>query len=179
MEKELKVEPAKEVKDDAEKEKEAQAEDMKKAIAEDEASKKKLEKPVGKFSEIRRYRGIGALVLKTARGEVKVFSGDVYALVEEEKAKPGSIVVFTEGQFLSLSGLQVADLPDSVEYRALRIGEERRAKAAPKKEAAPKEKEEPKSLQEAQTEANDASKGGDKLAQEKLAAEITQGGFKK
>lgn len=124
-------------------EKEAQLEDVKKAEEEGKASDEAMKALTGPWSNVRRHRGVGPLVLETRRGAIKVFSGDIVArhtpkapegeekpedkMAREAKAED---LVFTEEQFVELSGIEAKLLPEDPFYRAIAIGEARRKAAA-------------------------------------------------
>jgi hypothetical protein len=116
---------------------EAQAEDIKKAIEEDKASKEKMKGAQGPFTNIRRHLGVGPLIVKTIRGEIKAFARDLIvtfteSVTPEQRELKEEEMVFSEAQFLALvPGVAPKDLPNSLEERALRIGEERRKAVKP------------------------------------------------
>ena len=125
---------------------EAQAEDMEKARVE---AREAGQDPEGDFiiTEglpapfffVRRYRGIGPLAYETKRGLIKVNSGEIIAgFYYHEHDADGNdleeqleeVIVMSEAAFLALQDDFTSDnLPESLAFRAVEIGNARRGSA--------------------------------------------------
>lgn len=130
--------------EDLKKEQEAQAQDRRQAQLEID----KAPKPPAPWLEVRKHIGVGPLAYETKRGLVKAFSGDIIGTFEFEtgELKPdGTPVLGPDGQPVKERGYIVLDeqafttlfgksVPISLplDYLAVKIGEERRKKSAPK-----------------------------------------------
>lgn len=126
----------------AEAEKAAQEQDLLDAQAEEDASNVKMAALEGVFvpSGITRHRGVGPLKIESPRGLISAFSGDLICKLHWPKnpeALPEEWDVVEERIVVSetiLAGLlftcTIPEFPDLLEFRAARIGEERRKAAA-------------------------------------------------
>lgn len=122
---------------------EAQKQDMEAAKAEEVESNTAMAALEGAFvpNGIFRHRGVGPLIYETRRGLLKVFSGDlVVHLVgvtnptapQEEWILDDEYIAVSEATLTGLLFTVAPNLfPDTLEYRAIRIGEARRAAAVP------------------------------------------------
>lgn len=123
-------------------EKAAQLQDMEDAKAEEQESNTAMAALEGAFvpNGIFRHRGVGPLIYETKRGLLKVFSGDLVCHlvgITNPSAPPEEWIL--DDEYIAVSEATLTALlftveprlfPDLLEYRAIRIGEERRAAAA-------------------------------------------------
>jgi len=130
-------------------EKLAQAQDLEDAKAEEQASNAAMAALEGAFvpNGITRHRGVGPIQYETRRGLIKVFPGDLVCRVTgpTNPDDPPEDWILEEDFIICSQVILTALLftvppehfPDVLEYRAARIGEERRKAAAEAPEEPP------------------------------------------